>query len=65
MFSYCKGDFEDVAMPHNIDELLEAVGFSTDIDAILDSTDDSEVSLTPQPPISLTILLISLVSLAT
>jgi hypothetical protein len=64
MFSYCKGDFEDVVMPYNIDELLEAAGLSMDIDAILDSTDDSEVSLTPQPPISLMILLISLVSLA-
>jgi hypothetical protein len=50
MFSDCKGDFKDVAMPHNIDELLEAAGLPTDIDTILNSIDDSEVSLTPQPP---------------
>jgi hypothetical protein len=53
--SDCKGHFEDAGIPHKIDELLDVVGLPTDIDAILDSTGDSETALTPSsphPPIS-------------
>jgi hypothetical protein len=53
MLLECKGDFEDVAMPHKIDELLEAVGLSMDIDVISDSIGDLEVSPTPQSLIPL------------
>jgi hypothetical protein len=37
-------------MPHKMDELLHAVGLPTDIDAILDSTGDSETAPTPSTP---------------
>jgi hypothetical protein len=37
-------------MPHKIDELLYTVRLPIYIDAILDSTGDSEVPPTPQPP---------------
>jgi hypothetical protein len=50
MLSECKEDFEDTYMPHNMDELLQTVGLSTDIDAISDSTGDSEAPPTPHPP---------------
>jgi hypothetical protein len=37
-------------MPHKMDKILQAVGFPTDIDALLDSTGDSEAPPTPHPP---------------
>jgi hypothetical protein len=37
-------------MPHKMDELLHAAGLPTDIDAILDSTGDSETAPTPSTP---------------
>jgi hypothetical protein len=36
-------------MPYKMDELLQAAGLSTDIDAIPDSMGDSEASPTPHP----------------
>jgi hypothetical protein len=64
ILSKCKGDFEDIAMPHKI-ELLEAARLSMDIDVISNSTGDLKVPPTTQPPlISLTRLLTLLVSLA-
>jgi hypothetical protein len=50
MLSECKEDFEDAKILHKIDELLQAAGLSTDIDAILYSTGDSEDPPTPHPP---------------
>jgi hypothetical protein len=50
-----KGHFEDVDMPHKMDEILDAVGLPTDIDVIPDLTGDSETAptpSTPHPPIS-------------
>jgi hypothetical protein len=49
MLSECKEGFEDVEMPHKIDEFLQAARLPTDIDATLDSTGDSETAPTPQP----------------
>jgi hypothetical protein len=37
-------------MPHKMDELLMAAGLPTDIDAIPDSTGDSETTPTPPTP---------------
>jgi hypothetical protein len=37
-------------MPHKMDELLTAAGLPTDIDAIPDSTGDSETAPTPSTP---------------
>jgi hypothetical protein len=37
-------------MPHKMDELLTASGLPTDIDAIPDSTGDSETAPTPSTP---------------
>jgi hypothetical protein len=37
-------------MPHKMDELLTAAGLPTDIDAIPDSTGDSETAPTPYTP---------------
>jgi hypothetical protein len=50
MLSECKGDFEDADMPYKMDELLQAAGLPTDIDAIPDSMGDSKAPLTPHPP---------------
>jgi hypothetical protein len=49
MLSECKGDFEDVDIPHKMDELLQAARLPVDIDAIPDSTGDSEAPPTPHP----------------
>jgi hypothetical protein len=37
-------------MPHKMDELLTTAGLATDIDAIPDSTGDSETAPTPSTP---------------
>jgi hypothetical protein len=42
--------FEDAGMPHKMDKLLTAAGLPTDIDAIPDSTSDSETAPTPCTP---------------
>jgi hypothetical protein len=49
MISEFKRYFEDVDMSHKMDELLHAAGLSTDIDAISDSTGDSEAQPIPHP----------------
>jgi hypothetical protein len=40
----------DAGMPHKMDELLHAAGLTTYIDAIPDSTGDSETTPTPSTP---------------
>jgi hypothetical protein len=49
MLSECKGDFDDIEMPHKMDEHLHAAGLPTDIDVIRDLTGDSEAPPTPHP----------------
>jgi hypothetical protein len=50
MPSECKGDFEDTDILHKMNELLQAAGLPTDIDAISDSMVDSEAPPTPHLP---------------
>jgi hypothetical protein len=50
MLSECKEKFEDADMPHKMNELLHAVGLPIDIDAIPDSTGNSETTWTPSTP---------------
>jgi hypothetical protein len=45
-----QGNFEDVVMLHKIDELLHTTKLLTNLDAIPNSTGDSEVLPTPHPP---------------
>jgi hypothetical protein len=50
MLSKCKGGFEDADTPHKIDALLQAARLPADIDAIPDSTGNSDAPSTPHPP---------------